>query len=171
MTTGFQRMIQNSSNKKNLSKELNYLNHLYTHVPQIVMTNYGIHFKSLACGKNHSMALSAKGKLYLWGDNSYSQLSIYQNSSPRYREISTPPSLRIGLKGRSPNTSQEGISSPSKIDTPANKSSYSKEVKRVATNFISLPTLHPKFGQYDFIQSKQIFCSEYSSGVLSNMKI
>ena len=85
---------------------LNYHKHIYTHVPQIVLENYGQQFKSISCGRDHSVALTQKeGLVYVWGDNTYAQLGVnLKNNSLNIN------SSQEATENNSPSKSKDGIS-------------------------------------------------------------
>lgn len=153
-TADFRRIINNASHRRVMNSELDYLNQLYTYVPQIIMSTYGTSFKSISCGKNHSAALSTNGKVYLWGDNTFCQLSNSisekSNEGGKYLENGTPSK---------------------RLRPPVKKNSTIKQLSFPENGYVSVPKIHPKFGHYNFIESKKIICNEYSTNVLWNIKI
>ena len=146
-TVNFKRMVNNAMNKISSNNKLHYLNQLYTYVPQMILSNYGTPFISVACGKNHSICLSSSGKVYLWGDNSYSQLSINSKAKAEKYLGSETPKIKIkkSLKKNNSFLKSGGVYEPP---------------------YISFPTVHPKFGLYKYIESKEVLCGEFSSSVL-----
>lgn len=47
--------------------------------------------EKIVCGYKHTLALSNKGDLYVWGDNSYGQLGYVDSSI----QASTPTKVKI----------------------------------------------------------------------------
>ena len=137
----FLEMANPSSHGKKLLTENAYKKNLYTYVPQVIMNLWGKEFKSIKCGLNHSVALTKNGdKLYVWGDNSYSQLGMQlDKASPKPKESSQSASSLAILQQR------DRIGSP--VSGSGLKILSSDEQK--FKTYAAIPKLHPKFSNSD----------------------
>ena len=137
----FLRMANPSSHSKKALTENAYKKNLYTYVPQVIMNLWGKEFKSIKCGLNHSVALSKSGdKLYVWGDNSYSQLGMrLDKANLKPKESSKSTSSLTILQQR------DRIGSP--VSGSGLKIMSSDEQKY--KSYASVPKLHPKFSRSD----------------------
>jgi alpha-tubulin suppressor-like RCC1 family protein len=132
---------QHAHGKKNTQIDFYYRKFIYTHVPQIVLSNYGKEFKSVACGQNHSVALTSKeGLVYVWGDNTYSQLGIVtQSKTPKYDFPQTPTPAGSLASARECHISSSSTISGGKFYCGTANSKDS---------FVTIPRLHSKFSDY-----------------------
>ena len=127
----------NTLGKKALNLDNNYRKYLFTYVPQVILSIWGQEFKSIKCGLNHSVALTeSSDKIYVWGDNSYSQQGFPIIDKHNNFEISISQT-------------------PSSMNSPRDKFStaVAQSAKIINTDgssksqFISTPKLHPKFNK------------------------
>ena len=136
-TREYNDLINSSSlGKKGINLENNYRKHLFTHVPQVILSIWGQEFKSIRWGLNHSVALTESNEgLYVWGDNTFSQLGFSIENKEKNIEITvsqTPTSV----------SSPRDKFSSAAVSQAAKMSSVEGHTK---AQYIYTPKLHPKF--------------------------